>query len=100
MLQQLRAGYLVSQGRQSVPIYVNWCIVCLRHREAIEQQWMATCPGQRVQGARRFEASGVDYCGLFDMQTSSQRSKAVEKMNLIIFVCSSMKAAILRSGKT
>lgn len=55
-------------------------------------QQMASLPRQRVNVARPFLSSGVDYCGPVILPIGTKRSRTTTKTYLAIFICMVAKA--------
>lgn len=53
---------------------------------------MGSLPRDRVNPARPFEKTGIDYCGPFDIKQSSKRSSVISKGYVALFVCFATKA--------
>ncbi|XP_017468143.1 PREDICTED: uncharacterized protein LOC108360394 [Rhagoletis zephyria] len=92
MLQTLRYRFWIINGMQAVRSVIHKCVICRRHRGATITQQMASLPRQRVNVARPFLASGVDYCGPFTIRIGTKRSRTTVKTYLAIFVCMATKA--------
>ncbi|XP_055910762.1 uncharacterized protein LOC129945124 [Eupeodes corollae] len=95
MLQTLRHKYWILQGRQAVRTFVHKCVICRRYRGTLIKQQMASLPSQRVNEARPFLSSGVDYCGPFILRVGTKRSRTTTKGYLAIFVCMATKTVHL-----
>ncbi|XP_036341981.1 uncharacterized protein LOC118751388 [Rhagoletis pomonella] len=53
---------------------------------------MASLPRKRINAARPFASSSVDYCGPFTVRIGAKRSRATVKTYLAIFICMVAKA--------
>ncbi|XP_053956247.1 uncharacterized protein LOC128861894 [Anastrepha ludens] len=91
-LQTLRCRFWIIHGRVAVRSLILKCVICRRNRGAVLTQQMASLPRHRVQAARPFIASGVDYCGPFNLRIGTKRSRTTVKTYLAIFVCTATKA--------
>ena len=92
MLQTLRQKYWIIHSRQVVKKVIHQCVTCRKFRGATLTQQMGSLPKQRVTPSRPFLASGVDYCGPFNIRVGGPRSKTTVKTYIAIFVCMATKA--------
>lgn len=67
-------------------------VVCFRAKAQCSQQLMGSLPQDRVEQARPFEKTGMDFCGLFDIKQSRLRKAIISKAYVLLFVCFATKA--------
>lgn len=92
MMSLLRDRYWIVNARNKARSVVNKCIVCRRYRAKTIEQLMGPLPSSRVEPARAFSKTGVDYAGPFLLKTKTGRGARTEKCWLSLFVCFTTKA--------
>lgn len=91
MLATLRQKYWILGARDLIRNTYHRCITCFRKRPSLVTQPIADLPSSRVQPARPFAISGVDYCGPFFVKFNTRRSTP-RKVYIVIFVCFTTRA--------
>jgi len=94
LLANTRQQFWTIKGKQLALTTVRRCITCCRARPKLLNQIMSPLPTDRVQIARPFHVSGVDYCGPFFVHYKI-RGKKPHKVYLAIFCCFTTKAVHL-----
>ena len=93
MISGLRSDFWILNMRKAVRRCTFKYITCTRHRARTVVQQMETLPPARVQQARVFLTTGVDYGGPFTVKSSAGRGAKHHKAYLALFVCFATKAA-------
>ncbi|XP_070138639.1 uncharacterized protein [Drosophila bipectinata] len=88
----LRQRYWILGARNLVRKTVFNCRTCFLQRRHTSSQLMADLPEFRVQPARCFLHTGLDYAGPVSIKTSTGRTPRFGKAWFAIFVCLSTKA--------
>ncbi|XP_050746081.1 uncharacterized protein LOC108027240 [Drosophila biarmipes] len=88
----LRQKYWILGARNLVRKTVFNCRTCFLQRRHTSSQLMADLPEFRVQPARCFLHTGLDYAGPVSIKTSTGRTPRFGKAWFAIFVCLSTKA--------
>ncbi|XP_060871318.1 uncharacterized protein LOC132945561 [Metopolophium dirhodum] len=91
LLSEVRRQYWPLLGRANVRVVVRRCIKCIRACPRFDQPLMAVLPKDRLQCARPFTITGVDFAGPFYVRSGLRRVPA-KKAWIPIFVCFSTKA--------
>ena len=91
-LRVLRQAYWVLNARSLVKQVVHNCIVCTRYRAASVNQQMGDLPKARVNPARPFTHTGVDYAGPFHVLPTAKRGQKAMKAYICLFVCLTTRA--------
>ena len=65
LLAQVRQRFWPLKGKSLARSVVQKCVRCVRARPTLFKQLMGNLPSTRVEPARPFIHSGVDYCGPF-----------------------------------
>lgn len=91
-LYYLRQKYWPIDGKNQVRYMVHKCVRCTRCKPPIVQYKMGDLPAVRVNEARPFLNTGVDYCGPFFIKERKFRNKIKLKIYIAIFICLSVKA--------
>lgn len=86
----LREKYWIVNAREVIQKVLRKCLICYRHRPTMFKQIMGSLPKHRVEPARPFIHSGVDYGPFF--LTHRLRGRPLYKCYIAIFVCFSTKA--------
>lgn len=86
-LGHLRRKYWILGGRAPVRSFILKCVLCTRFRGLRAQQLMGQLPACRVNPARAFLSSGVDYAGPVLLKAWKGRGHKSFKASLVIFVC-------------
>ncbi|XP_055634307.1 uncharacterized protein LOC129774571 [Toxorhynchites rutilus septentrionalis] len=94
VLATVRQRFWPLRGRQLARKIVRQCITCFRINPKTTQQLMAPLPSARLNPARVFSRSGLDYCGPFLVRPLSGRGASVKKY-VALFVCLAVKAVHL-----
>jgi len=94
LLANTRQQFWTIKGKQHALTTVRRCITCCRARPRLLNQVISPLPTDRVQIARPFNISGVDYCGPFFVHYKI-RGKKPHKVYLAIFCCFTTKAVHL-----
>ncbi|XP_036340757.1 uncharacterized protein LOC118750132 [Rhagoletis pomonella] len=98
LLASIRLHYWPIGGRKTVSYVVNKCIVCFRCRPRLMEHIMADFPKERVQAARAFLTTGVDFCGPF-YYNAEVRNRPPTKCYICIFICFATKAIHMELAK-
>jgi hypothetical protein len=96
LMNILRQKYWILNGKGLIRKIVHDCIRCFRTRPVLIQQIMGNLPAQRVQPARPFANSGVDFCGPIRIHHKI-RGKRPDKGYIAVFVCFATKAVHLEA---
>lgn len=93
----LRARFHIIGGRVAVRKYYRNCLTCARYIAKVPTQMMADLPAVRVNPAKAFYSTGVDYAGPFIVKRG--RGQTTEKVYAAIFVCMVTKAIHVEVAK-
>lgn len=96
-LATLWQRFWILSGRSLVKTFIGRCIRCLRFRAATATQLMGDLPKERVNRARPFYHSGIDYAGPIHLRTSKGRGHKSTKAYIAVFVCFATKAVHLEA---
>jgi hypothetical protein len=92
-LASIRQQYWPIAGRNKIKQIIHKCISCFRAKPIIAQQKMGDLPVKRLEPARPFINSGLDYCGPILIKTHRGRGKQKTiKSYVCLFICLSTKA--------
>jgi hypothetical protein len=92
-LASIRQQYWPIAGRNKIKQIIHKCISCFRAKPIIAQQKMGDLPVKRLEPARPFINSGLDYCGPILIKTHRGRGKQKTiKAYVCLFICLSIKA--------
>ncbi|XP_058456565.1 uncharacterized protein LOC131433963 [Malaya genurostris] len=94
LLSTLRLRYWIIGGRNLARTIVHNCIVCVRARPKLLEQFMAELPSSRVIANRPFSTTGVDYWGPILLKSTNRRA-GPRKAYVAVFVCFCTKAVHL-----
>ncbi|XP_058448734.1 uncharacterized protein LOC131428705 [Malaya genurostris] len=94
LLSTLRLRYWIIGGRNLARTIVHNCIVCVRARPKLLEQFMAELPSSRVIANRPFSTTGVDYWGPILLKSTHRRA-GPRKAYVAVFVCFCTKAVHL-----
>jgi hypothetical protein len=89
-LSAIRQFYWPIGGISKVKQILHKCIKCFRARPTIINQKMGNLPIERVEPARPFIKTGIDYCGPISIKEGRGRGKRTTKGYICLFVCLSM----------
>lgn len=92
LMSTLQRHYWIPRAKDAIRRQIKTCVVCTRHKAQTMQQIMADLPSFRVNQARPFSKSGVDYAGPFHLRPIQPRSKTTIKAYLAVFVCCTTRA--------
>ncbi|XP_076660031.1 uncharacterized protein LOC143363308 [Halictus rubicundus] len=91
----LRLRHWIPRDKTLVKRVVKGCVTCTRLQGRTSNQQMGMLPAQRVQPARAFSVSGVDYAGPIPMLMTRARGQRTTKGYIVVFVCLCTKAVHL-----
>jgi hypothetical protein len=91
-LASLRQRYWPISGRSVVRRIIHNCLKCFRANPTTSSQLMGDLPKDRVQPARPFLSSGVDFGGPVYLKEGRGRGKRTVKGYIALFVCFATKA--------
>ncbi|XP_055589846.1 uncharacterized protein LOC129742027 [Uranotaenia lowii] len=87
----LRLRYWIIGARSLAKSIVHRCIICVRARPKLVEQFMAELPKERIVATRPFTVTGVDYWGPILLKPPHRRSAPI-KAFVAVFICFSTKA--------
>jgi hypothetical protein len=88
----LRQRYWIPRIRNLAKTVTHQCRTCHKFKAQATQQLMGELPSTRVQPARPFLTTGVDYAGPISLRLGTPCSKTIMKGYIAIFVCFVTKA--------
>jgi hypothetical protein len=91
-LASLRQRYWPISGSSVVRRIIHNCLKCFRANPTTSSQLMGDLPKDRVQPARPFLSSGVDFGGPVYLKEGRGRGKRTVKGYIALFVCFATKA--------
>lgn len=91
LLAEIRRSYWPIKGRLMARSVIRRCVTCARAKPTFYEPIMAPLPRQRVQCARPFTVTGVDFAGPLLIR-SGIRGKPCKKAWIAIFVCFATRA--------
>lgn len=94
LLNILRLKYWITGARSLARKITQHCVVCVRARPKLVQQFMAELPVERVTATRPFTITGIDYWGPISLKPIHRRA-APGKAYVAVFVCFTTKAVHL-----
>lgn len=94
LLAQVRQRFWPLKGKSLARAVVQRCVKCTRAKPRFYDQLMGSLPAHRVQPARPFLNTGVDYCGPFTVHFKI-RGKRPQKAYISVFCCFATKAVHL-----
>lgn len=95
-MQYLRAEYWITGLRTAMKRWIHKCGLCARYRGRDAQQLMADLPAPRVQRAKPFYHTGVDFAGPYKLKAHTGRGAPLTlKAYLCVFIDFPTKAVHL-----
>ncbi|XP_058816032.1 uncharacterized protein LOC131679338 [Topomyia yanbarensis] len=94
LLNLLRLRYWITGGRSLAKRTVHKCVICVRARPKLLEQFMAELPAARITASRPFSSTGVDYWGPISLKPPHRRAAPI-KAYVAVFVCFATKAVHL-----
>ncbi|KAH0814817.1 hypothetical protein GEV33_007974 [Tenebrio molitor] len=91
-LCSIRQVYWPISGRNTVRKIIHRCVKCFKANPKGLTQKMGDLPVDRLQPARPFIKSGIDYAGPIYLKTGNSRSKQRVKAYIALFICFTTKA--------
>jgi len=91
LLAEVRRTYWPTRGRAVARSVVRQCVICKRASPTFDQPIMGSLPKQRVQHARPFTTTGVDFAGPLTIR-SGIRGRPGKMAWIAIFICFSTRA--------
>ncbi|XP_037045848.1 uncharacterized protein LOC119081228 [Bradysia coprophila] len=97
LLSFTRQYYWPESGKRLATRIVKECVLCTRSKPMLMQQIMGNLPAERVNIARAFVHTSLDFMGPFDIH-SMPRGKRITKGYVCIFVCLTTKAVHMEAA--
>lgn len=97
MINYLRSKYWILGMKNLVKACVRKCVVCVRYAANALNQLMGQLPPPRVNVARAFLRSGVDYAGPINLRISKGRGNKSYKGYICLFICMATRAVHLEA---
>jgi hypothetical protein len=91
-LCSIRQVYWSISGRNTVRKIIHRCVKCFKANPKGLTQKMGDLPVGRLQPARPFIKTGIDYAGPIYLKTGTSRSKQRVKAYIALFICFTTKA--------
>ena len=91
-LASLNSKYWVINARQQVRAQILKCVTCFKTKPTSFQPPMGDLPKWRIQEARPFLNTGVDFGGPFTIRENDLRKSRQTKAYLALFICMATKA--------
>ncbi|XP_068896106.1 uncharacterized protein [Tenebrio molitor] len=91
-LCSIRQVYWPISGRNTVRKIIHRCVKCFKANPKGLTQKMGDLPVDRLQPARPFIKTGIDYAGPIYLKTGNSRSKQRVKAYIALFICFTTKA--------
>jgi hypothetical protein len=91
-LCSIRQVYWPISGRNTVRKIIHRCVNCFKANPKGLTQKMGDLPVDRLQPARPFIKTGIDYAGPIYLKTGTSRSKQRVKAYIALFICFTTKA--------
>ncbi|CAG9126303.1 unnamed protein product [Plutella xylostella] len=91
----IRQKYWIIGGYRVVKKQIRLCVKCRKHSPSKHQQLMGDLPEPRINTARPFYHTGVDYTGHLYVKASKGRGTKTSKGYVAVFVCMVTKAVHL-----
>lgn len=85
-LRTLRQFWIL-RARNLVKNCIFKCMTCARQRAAMSYQQMRDLPETRVNTARLFTHTGIDYADPFLIRTSKGQGRKTHKAYCVLFIC-------------
>jgi len=92
MTRMIRSEYYVPRLKNKIKAYIRSCKPCILYKQKVKTQIMAALPPERVEFNPAFTIVGVDFCGPFNLKTSTVRQAPYVKSYVSVFVCFTTKA--------
>ncbi|XP_055680295.1 uncharacterized protein LOC129788352 [Lutzomyia longipalpis] len=92
LLAHCRRHYWPIGGRRTVKGVIHLCKVCFVHRTSRESQIMGDLPKHRISLIKAFNSVAIDCCGPFFIRTGAESRGRTQRVDVVIFVCTSTKA--------
>ncbi|XP_055588991.1 uncharacterized protein LOC129741290 [Uranotaenia lowii] len=87
----LRLKYWIIGARNLAKTIIHRCLICVRARPKLVEQFRAELPKERISASRPFTITGVDYWGPIFLKPPHRRSAPIKSF-VAVFVCFSTKA--------
>jgi hypothetical protein len=91
-LAALRQKYWIVSSRSVIRQVLHQCHKCFKAKPVAAKFKMGNLPNHRVQPARPFATTGVDYAGPFYIREIRGRGKKLNKAYIALFICFVTKA--------
>ncbi|XP_060860026.1 uncharacterized protein LOC132937224 [Metopolophium dirhodum] len=92
MLAAIRNKYWPINGRNIARKITQKCVKCFKYKPVVVQPIMGNLPQARIDPAKPFQRSGVDFAGPFLVKSSLRRNASANKAYVCMWVCFITKA--------
>ncbi|XP_072388594.1 uncharacterized protein [Diabrotica undecimpunctata] len=92
VLGNFRLRYWPLNGIRRIKTIIKKCVICHRFNAQFASQIMSPLPLDRVQQARPFSKTGIDFAGPIMIRSSRLRKAPTAKAYIAIFICMVTKA--------
>ncbi|KAL4096396.1 hypothetical protein QTP88_021358 [Uroleucon formosanum] len=92
MLTSIRTKYWPVNGRNIARKITQKCVKCFKYKPVVVQPIMGNLPQARIEPAKPFQRSGVDFAGPFLVKSSLRRNASANKAYACMWVCFVTKA--------
>lgn len=105
MMRYIRSSFWIPRLRSEARLVVMRCMRCFRMSKRTETQLMGSLPAERVQPARAFYNTGVDFAGPYDLRLRPGRPALRKQLQdpktvkgyIAVFVCMVTRAVHLEA---
>lgn len=97
MQSYVSRSYWIISAQNLAKRVQRQCAVCFKYKARSCQQLMGNLPAVRLQPARAFKHSELDYAGPINIKTSSLRTSSTTKGYICLFICMCTKAVHLEA---
>lgn len=92
LISLLRQRYWIVSARNVIRQRIRQCNFCFKIAPSHPSPMMASLPSFRVQEAKAFTHTGVDYAGPLNLTLTRRRGVKSQKAYICLFVCMTTKA--------
>lgn len=91
-LAYIRRRFWIIAARNKVRAHIRNCVICFRQKPQTSVQIMGNLPPNRINPARPFIHTAVDYSGFIKVRSTRGRGQHSTKAYIALFVCLVTKA--------
>lgn len=85
--RELRNRFWILSCKEKIKAFIKRCPTCIRSKKQFPDPPIGQLPADRLNPAKAFSVSGVDFCGPFSVKSSHLRGERSYPSYVAVFIC-------------